>query len=217
MSLDPDFYTKEIYSPRVPSVDLIEFERHKSLGLLSQLDQAILDRRTVASRWSPGEVFDHLIKFDNFFLENARQLVSLARDNRPTRLSFSLQELDVGPACIPKGMLPLFTVPLTIASAVIPKPIQSVLAGSLPIKHPQFATPARSRPKLELQEDLEKTLSEYLQILGSPTQHDFSQMTISHPLLGNRNLLELPEFVAVHERRHFQRMTNLLNSPKHGE
>ena len=95
MSLDPDSYTKEIYSPRVPSVDLIEFERHKSLGLLSQLDQAILDRRTVASRWSPGEVFDHLIKFDNFFLENARQLVSLARDNRPTRLSFSLQELSL--------------------------------------------------------------------------------------------------------------------------
>ena len=207
-SRDRRWSSESSSSPVAP----IEDARRKSLELLSSLDQTTLDQRRDESRWSPGEVFDHLIKFDRFFLQNTQELFSLAQSGQPTRLEYSLQQLDVGPACIPKAVLPLFTIPLTVASRVIPKPVQSFLASSLPIQHPQFATPERNRSKLELQEELRQTLVEYTELLDSPTSaYDLSKMIISHPLLGKRTLLELPEFVAVHENRHLGRMLELLN------
>ena len=192
-------------------VEPIKDTRRKTLLLLSKLSQSNLDQRRVEKRWSPGEVFDHLVKFDQFFLRSAKQLLLLAQTGQSTRLEYSFQQLDVGPACIPKRALSSFTIPLTIASRIIPKSAQRLLAGFLPIQHPQFATPIRNRPKMELQCELKQTLHEYIELFAQSHEFDLSRMTISHPLLGKRSLLELPEFVVVHERRHLRKMQSLLN------
>ena len=196
-------------------ISIISEVRENSLSILAGLDQHTLDQRRKAGRWSPGEVFDHLIRFDHFLLESIAELFALLRKGEPTRVEYSLSELDVGPACIPKPLLPFLSVPFSVASSITPKPIQDLVARQLPIRHPEFATPIRFRLKNELESDLGNSLGEYQRLLGSRSLSvNFSEMKIIHPLLGTRSLMNIPDFIATHEKRHMEKMLGLLNESR---
>lgn len=200
--------TESFAATELPPVPLIRAQRQRSLELLAAWDQDKLDSRLETNRWSPGEVFDHLIRFDDFLLRDIRELIERANRGEETLVRHDFSDLDVGLACIPKPFLSMLAVPFSITSTITPKPGMDVIAQSLPIRHPKFATPQRYREKEGLVTGLRQSLEAYTSLLSSPMLH-FEQMSITHPLLGTNNLLQLPEFIATHESRHLSRMLDL--------
>jgi uncharacterized protein (TIGR02246 family) len=178
--------------------------REETLRLVEGLTQEELDRSPASGRWSIGEVLDHLLRAEEFFRRDVGRLVELSRAGRPGHIRHTFRDLDIGPPLVPRALLPSLDLPFTFATLVLPAPVLNLLTGFrlFPMRHPSVADPRPGRPIEALRQELEDAGRRTEELLGRFSSRDAVRMTVSHPLLGTRNIPELVRFVVAHERRH---------------
>lgn len=190
----------------------LEETRRRSLDICASLSQAQLDYSPSPSRWSAGEIFDHLLLSEAVYVRDMRELIRMARSGQPALIRHSFADIDIGVAFIPKVMLPFLELPLTMANLFIPSALRETLALNrfIPAQNPSIATPRKGRPAEELCAELGRSLQEIVTLVEGNADLDYSSMTLSHPLLGENNLYQILRLLWIHEARHRQQMQEVL-------
>ncbi|HVT60573.1 MAG TPA: DinB family protein [Thermoanaerobaculia bacterium] len=197
--------------------------RAGTLALVAGVPQAELDRARPSCagrrKWSPGEILDHLILSEGFYRGELEALIRLARSGRPAALTRSFSELDISVLFIPRAILSLFALPLTLATLLMPGPLQDFATRSrlIPAQNPTVTTPRRGRPADELRQELSASLAATRAVLAANEDLDFGRMVYQHPLLGRKNVAEMLRFLTLHEQRHHEQLTIALAAPGTGE
>jgi uncharacterized damage-inducible protein DinB len=185
--------------------------RTETLRLVEGLSQEELDWSPAEGKWSIGEVLDHLLLAEKFFLRDLERFAEGARAGRPMHIRHSFRDLDIGLPFLPRALMPALDIPLTLMTLFVPAPLLNVLTASrlMPMKHPTAANPRHGRPADELRRDLWQTFEQTAYVLQRLSPRDLLRMIVSHPLLGTRTIPELIQFVVHHERRHQGQIINL--------
>lgn len=186
--------------------------RKQTLEMTGDLPQERLDSRSKPEVWSVGEVMDHLIRTEGFYIEQIEALVELAkRGERPFR-KLRFADLDVTVAPIPKSAMALFEVPLTVMSYFTPKKLTETLARSRFIKfeNPESAAPVSGRLKEELLEGLRASSGRMAAIFEAHPEIDYTRLKLRHPLLGTNTVVDILRFAGNHEARHQAQIRDIL-------
>lgn len=186
--------------------------RMHTLDLVQPLSQEQMDFVPTTGEWSVGEVVDHLLLAEKFWRGEIERLIALAKSGREPQLYRSLAELNPRPAFLPKGVLPLFEIPLTMANMVTPRCLRSMLVQSdiIPIETPDIAVPRFGRPANELRFDLHTSLAETETLIAANSALDYNRMFHEHLLLGTQNVPQVFQLLTMHEERHHDQISAVL-------
>lgn len=190
--------------------------RGRTLDMVTGLSQRQMDFAPRPGRWSAGEVLDHLLLADGVYRREIRELIELKRAGRTPRLSRSMVELNARPAFVPKALLPVFEIPLTLFGALLPRAAREFAMRSrlFRARNPDAATPRPGRPADALREELLGSLEETEALFEADPDIDYSELVHSHPLLGVNNVVQIVRFMATHERRHQEQLAEVLGDER---
>lgn len=199
----------------IPYSELEELERARSqtLDLVAGLSQEELDRRP-SNGWSVGEVLDHLLKAEESNRREIANLIGLARSGRNPYLRRELTPEGLGPACVPRSLLPLFSLPATFATQLMPVSLRELLIRNrlFPARASQELQPRYSRPGGELRVDLASSAAETHALLSANPDLDYRRMILQHPFLGTNDVHDILRLTAAHEGRHQDQIRGLLRA-----
>lgn len=189
--------------------------RAQTLAIVQGLSQGQMDYAPAPSKWSVGEVLDHLILGQRLNLSYIAEVIGMKKAGQQPVLRLSFADVDVSVGYIPKSVLPALEAPFTVMNMFLPTTIRDFMTSHrlVPAQNPGLTTPRRARPADELRGDLVSSLKEMEALLESHADFNYSEMVIMHPLLGNNNIPGLLRFLALHEQRHQSQIESVLGSP----
>jgi hypothetical protein len=197
------------------SLELHRANRAHTLEMVREFSQYQMDFEPAAGKWSVGEVLDHLILGQRLNLSYIAEVIGMKKAGQRPVLRLSVEDVDVSIGFIPKSILPVLEVPLTVFNLFLPDAARDFLTSHrlIPAQNPELTAPRRSRPADDLRNDLMVSLRETEELLESDADLDFSGMLIQHPLLGNKNVPGLLRFLALHEQRHQAQIESIVANP----
>jgi uncharacterized damage-inducible protein DinB len=186
--------------------------RQKTLRLIAGLNQSQSEFRPGESKWSVGEVLDHLARSDRLYCQKFTQLVALAKAGKQPTLRVSFAEVNTSIGYIPKPLLAALEAPLGVMNSFVPKCFRETFVRYrlVPAQAPTVAEPTRGRPLQELRSELEAAQQAMEALFQNHSDLDYKSMRVIHPLMGDNNVLELLQFIATHERRHQNQILDIL-------
>lgn len=195
----------------------LEFDRTTrthTLAMVQKLSQSQMDYKPAPSKWSIGEVLDHLILGQRLNLSYIAEVIGMKKAGRRPVLRLSFTDVDVSIGYLPKSILPALEVPFSVLSMFLPDGVRDFMTRYrlVPAQNPELTAPRHSRPADELRNDLISCLKETEALLESNAHLDYGEMLIQHPLLGNNNVSGLLRFLALHEQRHQVQIEEILTS-----
>ena len=200
--------------PRLPNQSLDEFQsvRQRTLDLIQPLSQSQLDYAPDPGRWSAGEIVDHILLAANSLQEILEELIALTRSGREPSLRRTFSDFDISFAFVPKSLMPLMELPLSLVSSLVPGALRDFLIQNrlLPFRAAASATPRRGLPASELRSRLTASFDALQSIYDTNSDLNFSAMTAQHPLFGLINMQDLPRLMASHETRHQKQIMDVL-------
>lgn len=201
------------------SLEMFRSARLRTISLAGGLSQAQLDFTSVPSKWSVGEVLDHLLLADKLNRDQIAELIELKRAQQTPFVRRSFADVNVSIGYIPKCVLPILEVPFTLLNTFVPAGVREYMTRNrlVPAQHPDIATPRRGRSAAELRENLANSLQKTEDLFKANADLDYSEMIAQHPLLGSNNVPELLRFMAAHEQRHQSQINNVIASPQFPE
>ncbi|HUP43280.1 MAG TPA: DinB family protein, partial [Thermoanaerobaculia bacterium] len=142
--------------PRIDSLERVRETRARTLELVAGLTQEQMDGAPGEGRWSAGEVLEHLVLTDRVYVRDVGELLAMAAAGQGTRLRRTFADLNPSILFLPRSLLPVFELPLTVMSRLLPVGLRDSLASSrwLPAHHPDQTSPRPGRPAGELRRDL---------------------------------------------------------------
>jgi uncharacterized damage-inducible protein DinB len=198
--------------PRIDPLERVRETRARTLELVAGLTQEQMDSAPGEGRWSAGEVLDHLVLTDRVYVRDVGELLAMAAAGRGTRLRRTFADLNPSILFLPRSLLPVFELPLTVMSRLLPVGLRDALASSrwLPAHHPDQTAPRPGRPADDLRRDLAAGPDRIAALLAAHPDRDLDALTHSHPLLGVHTLPQLLGFLAGHETRHQGQLRDVL-------
>src|SRR5262249_25204196 len=193
-------------------LELLRSTRSRTLSIVAGLSQPQFDFSPERGKWSIGEVLDHLLLSEEIFRGEIARLIELDKAGRRPVIKRSLSELDFSIAFIPKPILALAAAPFTLFNVFVPSGVRLFLIRSrlLPAQSATASTPRKGRPANTLMEQLRASLQETEALFEENSTLDFRKMFLEHPLLGTNNAIELVRLVALHEQRHQEQISEVI-------
>jgi hypothetical protein len=190
--------------------------RERTLAMADGLTQAQLDYRPARGKWSAGEVLDHMLLAEATNRGQIARLVGLRREGRRPELRLSFADVNVSVAYLPRSVLPLLEVPLTLLNTFVPDGVRNYLTRHrlVPFQNPDQATPRRGRAARQLRSDLLDSLRATETLFQTNPDLDFGGMVVQHPLLGRYDVPGLLRFMSAHEQRHQSQFADILSDPQ---
>jgi hypothetical protein len=154
---------------------------------------------------------DHVLLAEQFFRRDLERLAEAARLGRSMHIRHTFHDLDIGLPFVPRAFMPALELPLTLATFFLPASALNVLTASrlFPMRHPTVANPQPARSADTLRAQLVDAGRQTVEILGLLSPAIAVRITVSHPMLGTRNIPELIQFMIQHERRHQRQIVDL--------
>jgi len=198
------------------SLEMFRSTRAQTMAMVDGLTQAQIDHVPARGKWSVGEVLDHLILGQRLNACYIAEVIEMKKAGRQPVRKLSFSDVDVSVGYIPKSVLPVLEAPFTILNMFVPAGVRDFMTRNrlVPAQNPNITTPRRGRSAAELRDDLISSLKELETLLESHAHLDFSEMVITHPLLGNHSVPGLLRFLALHEQRHQSQIKEILTSPR---
>ena len=195
----------------LPEIDEARATRFETLALLDGLTQEQVDYRPAPAKWSAGEIIDHLLKADAFYLRELEELLRRARSGRVPFLFRSVAEI----VDIPRPLhyvLPFAEIPFAVANSFFPAPLRRAVIAErrLPLRSPELMAPETGRSVAELKDDLHGLIDrlDAMEQDGS----DLYRLRYYNPVVGLTNLPSAIKFLANHEKRHQRQLRDLLSA-----
>jgi len=188
--------------------------RLHTLELISPLSQQDLDFLPVPGQWSVGEVVDHIILAADSLKQILEELVRLKRSGQRPFISLSFADFDISFAFLPKSLLPVMELPLSLFSRFVPAGARNFLIANrlLPFRAARSATPRRGLPAQELKDRLLTSFEAVKSIFQGNADLDFQEMATQHPLFGHVVMTDLPTLMTSHEVRHQKQIADVLSA-----
>ena len=190
----------------IPEAELARLERvrARTLALVDGLSQEQLDRRPANGGWSAGEVLDHLLRAEASNRGVIAALIGLARAGREPYLQRPLTPAGLGPAFVPRGLLPFLSLPASLMTLFMPAAVRELLVRTrlFPARAAEELQPQRGRPAGELRRDLAAAVAETRHLLTANADLDYRRMIYHHPFLGANDVPAILRLTAAHEERH---------------
>jgi DinB family protein len=190
----------------VPEAELARLERvrARTIALVDGLSQEELDRRPAAGGWSVGEILDHLLRAEESNRDVIRTLIDLARSGREPYLRRELTPAGLGPAFVPRGLLPYLSLPVSLMTLFIPFSVREQLVRSrlFPARAADELQPQPGRSGGELRYALAAALEVTRNLLAANADLDYRRMVYHHPFLGANDVPAILRLTAAHEERH---------------
>ncbi|MFN0169173.1 MAG: DinB family protein [Bryobacteraceae bacterium] len=189
--------------------------RSGTLRLVSGLTSEQANFSPRRETWSVAQNLDHLLLTESLYRGQMSRLLELAREGRQTNIDVSLGDVDLNLPFIPKAMMPLMTLPLTMMNMFVP-PIVRETVLRFPImkaKNPKISEPAAAKPIATLREELTTSLAETESLFSGELPASAERVTVSHPVFGCNTIANLFGLMAAHEERHGTQIRELVRQP----
>jgi hypothetical protein len=198
------------------SLELLRLTRAGTLRLCAGMTQAQSDFSPGQGKWSAGEVLDHLLLAEKLYRGIFARLIRMQKEGKRPVIRIGFDEVNTSIAFIPKPMLPLLEVPLTILNLFIPTRVREAMTQFrvLPAQNPDVAAPQKGKPIEQLLGALSASYKDTAALLGANPGLNYRQMRYIHPLMGDNSVLDSLRIVALHERRHQSQIEGILRMPQ---
>lgn len=190
----------------IPEAELARLERVRALtlALVDGLSQQEFDRQGSAGGWSVGEILDHLLRAEKVNRDQIRALIELARSGREPYIRRNLTPTGLGPAFVPRSLLPYLSLPASLMTLFLPLSVRELMVRSrlFPASASEEMQPRHGRPAGELRAQLAASVGETRALLDANASLDYRRMVYQHPFLGANSVPDILRLTAAHEERH---------------
>jgi len=169
-----------------------------------------------AGAWSITQILDHVVLLEALYRDAIRSLMELAKQGRPTEIRYTMEDIDVSVPVVPKAAMSALEVPLDIANRFIPAVVRqtAIRFPVLSANSPRVALPRPDLTMALMRDRLLESAIRNTELLGGQFPGNPRKMTISHPILGINNVLDIMGIMAAHEERHQEQVRNILADPR---
>jgi hypothetical protein len=191
--------------------------REGTLSILENLTQRETDFSPAAGAWSVGQNVEHLLLTDELYRGYLRTLIDLAQKGGEKHLTLTFTEIDTSIAYIPRDVIPMLSVPLTLLTTVMPRVVRENLfrLPLIPAVTPSATNPAaRSYPVDELRARAAASLTALEEMFSGELPAGLAEVTLGHPLLGINNVPQIFRILEAHEERHHQQMRGTIDKAR---
>jgi len=191
--------------------------RTATLGLADTLSEQQAAYVPAPGKWSIGEVLDHLLLAEKLYRDRFTKLIELKKAGQKAELQSNFSEIDTSVLFIPKPMLPFLETPFKLMNLFVPPALRETMTRYrvMPAQAPSIAIPRKGRPVAELREELRNSIAQTEKLFRSNPELDYRELRLTHPLMGNNNVLQLIRIMSMHEQRHQEQIRNVQRSPSY--
>ena len=182
----------------------------------SDLTQAQADFSAAPKVWSIGQNVEHLLLTEDLYRTQIQNLIDLARRGGKTNIDLTFQHINTSIAFIPREVMPIFTIPLNVFNMFVPQAVRETMfrIPLIPAVNPSVSNPAPSRPIAELRARAVTSLTATEEVFRADLPPNLGNMTLSHPILGTNNIVQIFGIITAHEERHHGQMRAVLKHPR---
>ena len=168
-------------------------------------------------KWSVGEVLDHILLAEQLYRERFTKLIELKKAGRKAEINSDFSEINTSVLFIPKPVLPLLEIPFKMLNLFVPTAVRETMTRYrlMPAQAPSIAIPRKGRPVAELRHDLQSSIEQTEELFHAHPHLDYRELRMSHPLMGNNNVLQLMRIMTLHEQRHQEQIRGVQRSPSY--
>ena len=191
--------------------------REASLRLAEGLTEQQAAYAPAPGQWSIGEVLDHLLLAEKLYRDRFTKLIELKMAGQKPEMKSDFSEINTSVLFIPKAVLPLLEAPFKILNLFVPTGVREAMTRYrvMPAQAPSIAIPRKGRPVAELREELRNSIEQTVNLFRGNPDLDYRGMRLSHPLMGNNNVLQLVRIMSMHEQRHQEQIRGVQRSPSY--
>lgn len=190
--------------------------RRRTLALLDTVSESQATFKPKPEAWSIVQILDHVVLLEGLYRDAIKSLIDLAKQGRKAEIRYSMSDIDVSMPSVPKMAMSAMEIPLDLANRFIPAVVRQTVIR-FPLLAANSPTVAQPRPGLTLAIMKDRLMESAIQngeLLGGEFPGDPKAMTISHPILGINNVLDIMGIMAAHEERHQTQIQNVLKDPR---
>lgn len=193
-------------------LELLRGTRLGTLALISGLAQSEADRVPKRGGWTIAAVCDHLVKAEALYRGTVSRLIDLAKEGHRAVISDGFNQVDTSVLHIPKPVLPMLEVPMTMFNMFVPDFVREAMTEFrvFPAQAPRIAVPEFGRDIRVLSTELRDSFNATKAVLDANPNLDYSRMRYRHPMMGDNHVMEILRIVAYHERRHQSQIRDIL-------
>ena len=171
--------------------------------------------RPTNEEWSVAQILDHLLLTEGLYRAQMSRMVDLARKGGSLNIDVSLTEVDLSLPFIPKALMPLMALPLTMMNMFVPQVLRETVLR-FPImkaKNPKISEPAATKSISLLRQELVASLAQTEACFAGALPPNASRVTVSHPVFGCNTIANVFGLMAAHEERHGSQISSLRRNP----
>jgi hypothetical protein len=198
----------------VRGLEGLRLVRLRTLELIAPLSQEDLDFIPASGKWSVGEIADHIVLAADSLQDILQQLISLKRSGQQPFIRRGFTDFDVFFAFLPKSLMPVMEMPLSLVSRFVPENLRNFLIQHrvLPFHAARSGTPRHGLPAQDLKNRLRAQWDKINSVFQDNADLDFQEMATQHPLFGYTSMANLPDLMASHELRHQKQIMSVLSA-----
>ena len=189
--------------------------RNGTLCLAAGLTEEQAQYSPGSETWSVARILDHLLLTEALYQAQMNRLLDLAREGKRSNIDVSLSEVDLSLPFIPKALMPLMAVPLTVMNMFVPQALRETVLRFpvMKAKNPKISEPAPAKPVAVLRAQLASSLAETQAMFAGVLPANAGRVTVSHPVFGRNTIANVLGLMAAHEERHGAQINGLLRQP----
>lgn len=190
--------------------------RDGTLALIANLTQEQSDFFPSPGVWSIGQIVEHLLLTERLYRTQFRNLIVQAGKGGETNIALTFEEIDTTLAFIPRDIMPLFTLPLNIFNAFVPRVVRETLfrVPLIAAVNPTSSEPAAYHSVMDLRARCVSSLAETAEIFEADLPRNLKDMTLSHPVLGTNTVPGVFGIITAHEERHHAQIRRVMENPR---
>lgn len=193
---------------------LLESTREATLRQTAHLTPEQAHQRPSPESWSVAEVLEHLLISETLYRETIARLIGMYRAGERPWISQGLADVDTVPPFVPKELLRLMDIPLTVMNLFVPPFVRErmMTVRLFKAQSPSIARPNAGKSVGQLRRELADSVCATAQLVRENADVDFRRLRYSHPVLGTNNVMGILRIVAFHEKRHQEQIQEILSS-----
>ena len=195
-------------------LELFRTVRTTTLGFANALTEEQAAFVPAPGKWSIGEVLDHILLAELLYRDRFMKLIEMKKSGQKPELRSDFTEINTSVMFIPKPMLPLLETPFKMMNLFVPTAVREAMTRYrvLPAQAPSIAIPRKGRSVTRLTDELLTSMEQTENLFQNNPELDYREMMLSHPLMGNNNVLQLLRIMSMHEQRHQEQMRSVQRS-----
>lgn len=196
------------------NLELLRVTRDSTLQICSGIGQMQSEFAPAPGKWSVGENLDHLLLAEKLYRGIFTRLIELQKSGQRPVITIGFDQLNTSLPLIPKPLLPMLEIPFTVFNLFVPTGVRNAMTQFrvFPVKNPDMSTPQWGKPIKELLQALALSYEETAALLRANPDLPYRDMRYRHPMMGDNNVLQSLQVIALHEQRHQSQIQEILRS-----